>query len=72
MSDEQVTHSDPVVSAIMAEKNDWLDILAQPAETVLTVYLDFKSPHAYLAVRPTLQVARDFHVKVDFHVYTLS
>lgn len=56
----------------MAEQNDWLRVLREPGETVLTVYLDLKSPHAYLAIRPTLEIARDFRVTVDFHVYTLS
>jgi len=56
----------------MAEQNDWLELLAKPGETSLKVYLDFKSPHAYLAIRPTLEVARDFRVSVDFHVYPLS
>lgn len=72
MVDEQVTHPNPAVTAIMTEKNNWLKILAEPGEAVLAVYLDLKSPHGYLAIRPSLEIARDFQVTVDFHVYTLS
>ena len=42
-----------------------------PPPTV-TVYLDMKSPHAYLILAPALQVARDYHVKVEFKPYELS
>ena len=70
--DTKPMHPDPAVAAIMAEQDDWLNVLAEPAETVLTVYIDFKSPHGYISIRPTLEVARDFRVRVDFQVYTLS
>jgi len=56
----------------MSEQDDWLSVLQRPGEISLTVYLDLKSPHGYLALRPTLEIARDFRVTVDFHVYTLS
>jgi 2-hydroxychromene-2-carboxylate isomerase len=72
MVSQKLTHVNPVVTAIMAEQQDWLNVLSKPGETVLRVYLDLKSPHAYLAVRPSLEVARDFKVTVDFHTYTLS
>ena len=72
MSDGSFKHADPAVTMIMAEQHDWLNILREPGEARLTVYLDLKSPHAYLAVRPTLEVMRDFRVTVDFHMYTLS
>ena len=57
---------------IMSEQADWLRLSAQDADTRLDVYIDLKSPHAYLAVRPTLEIARDFHVSVNFLPYTLS
>ena len=38
----------------------------------LDVYIDLKSPHAYLAIRPTLEIARDFNVALNFLPYTLS
>lgn len=46
--------------------------MSQDAETTLDVYLDIKSPHAYLAVRPSLEVARDYKVRINFLPYTLS
>ena len=46
--------------------------MSQDAETTLDVYLDIKSPHAYLAVRPSLEVARDYRVRINFLPYTLS
>ena len=56
----------------MSESQDWLRILGQEADTPITVYLDMKSPHAYIAVRPSLELARDYKVKLDFRPYTLS
>ncbi|MFT5394261.1 MAG: 2-hydroxychromene-2-carboxylate isomerase, partial [Gammaproteobacteria bacterium] len=56
----------------MREADDWRQIMSVDAETLLTVYLDMKSPHAYIAVRPTLEVARDYRIKIDFRPYTLS
>ena len=38
----------------------------------ITVYLDLKSPHAYLAVLPTLEVERDYHCRVDWMPFELS
>ena len=60
------------VARIMSEAEDWRRIMSLDGEEVLTVYLDMKSPHAYIAVRPTLEVARDYRVKIDFRPYTLS
>ncbi|MDG2278660.1 MAG: DsbA family protein [Pseudomonadales bacterium] len=65
-------HSTPAVNAIMAEQTDWQTLLAQSGETTLDVYIDLKSPHAYLAIRPTLEIARDFNVSINFQPYTLS
>ena len=56
---------------IYEEIETWGEIL-ESHPTVLDVYLDLKSPHAYLAVRPTIEIARDFNVEVNFLPYTLS
>ena len=37
----------------------------------LQCYLDTKSPHAYLALGPTLQVAYDYKVQLEFLPYQL-
>ena len=58
--------------SVMAEKNDWISLQSKVEEERLDVYLDLKSPHAYLAVRPSLEIARDFRVSVNFLPYTLS
>ncbi|MEM9355684.1 MAG: DsbA family protein [Pseudomonadota bacterium] len=60
------------VARIMSEAEDWRRIMSLDGEETLTVYLDMKSPHAYIAVRPTLEIARDYKVKIDFRPYTLS
>ncbi|MGI9479002.1 MAG: DsbA family protein [Hyphomicrobiaceae bacterium] len=60
------------VARIMSEAQDWRRIMSLDGEETLTVYLDMKSPHAYIAVRPTLEVARDYRVRIDFRPYTLS
>ena len=59
-------------AAILAEAEEWQGIMALDAEKVLDVYLDMKSPHAYLAVRPSLEVARDYRVRLNFLPYTMS
>ena len=38
----------------------------------LDVYVDFKSPHAYLALMPTMTVAADYDVAVNWLPYELS
>ncbi|MEM7190289.1 MAG: hypothetical protein AAF439_11820, partial [Pseudomonadota bacterium] len=60
------------VARIMSEADDWRRIQTLDGEETLICYLDMKSPHAYIAVRPTLEVQRDFRVKVDFRPYRLS
>lgn len=65
-------HLDSQIAAIMAEAKDWQALRDQSGEARLDVYLDLKSPHAYLAVRPSLEIARDFNVQVNFLPYTLS
>lgn len=57
---------------ILGESAEWLRIMDLDAEKQLDVYLDLKSPHAYLAVRPSLEVARDYRVRVNFLPFTLS
>jgi 2-hydroxychromene-2-carboxylate isomerase len=37
----------------------------------MTVYFDYKSPYAYLAVRPARGVAAEFGVAIDWRPYTL-
>ena len=60
------------IKAVMAESEDWQALQAQDFADTLDVYIDLKSPHAYLAIRPSLEVARDFKVRVNFLPYTLS
>ncbi|MGI9409690.1 MAG: DsbA family protein [Hyphomicrobiaceae bacterium] len=57
---------------VLAELNEWRRLTGLEHEKVLDVYIDFKSPHAYLAVRPSLEIARDYRVKVNFLPFTLS
>lgn len=60
------------INNIMSEQPEWARLLSQEADDTLDVYLDLKSPHAYLAVRPSLEIARDFRVSINFLPYTLS
>jgi len=60
------------VDRVMSESQDWQRIMDLDADRSIIVYLDMKSPHAYVAVRPTLELARDYRVKLDFRPYTLS
>ena len=59
-------------AVILAETDEWQRIMALDGEVALDVYLDMKSPHAYVAVRPSLQVARDYRVRVNFLPYPIS
>ena len=72
MTIESVISEDGDAAAVLAEAGEWQKIMALEAEKVLDVYLDMKSPHAYLAVRPSLEVARDYRVRVNFLPYTMS
>ncbi len=72
MTDETAASRADAAGAVLAEADEWQRIMALEAEKVLDVYLDIKSPHAYLAVRPSLEVARDYRVRVNFLPYTLS
>ncbi|MFP6697565.1 MAG: hypothetical protein VCF08_11755, partial [Alphaproteobacteria bacterium] len=60
------------MAAILAEAGEWQRIMTLDGEVALDVYLDMKSPHAYVSVRPSLQVARDYRVRVNFLPYTMS
>ncbi len=42
------------------------------SEAPLIVYLDFKSPYAYLAKDPTRQLATDFGIAIDWRPLTLD
>ena len=64
--------SSPSARAVLAEAEEWHTIMSREEERILDVYLDIKSPHAYIAVRPSLEVARDYKVQVNFLPYTLS
>jgi len=60
------------VANIMRESNEWQQLIKSKEQASLTVYLDMKSPHAYISVRPTLQIVKDYKVEIDFRPYTLS
>jgi len=38
----------------------------------IDVYLDIKSPHSYLMMKPTLQLEKDYSCKINFKPYDLS
>ena len=38
----------------------------------ITVYIDYKSPYAYLAIEPTLKLEKDFLVAIEWLPYTLD
>ena len=72
ISNSAIAGGDAAAAAVLGKAAEWQRIMAGDAESVLDVYLDIKSPHAYLAVRPSLEVARDYKVRVNFLPYTLS
>jgi len=43
-----------------------------PEPRTITVYVDFKSPYAYLAKDPTYELERDFSVRLDWLPYVLD
>jgi 2-hydroxychromene-2-carboxylate isomerase len=43
-----------------------------PEPRLVTVYIDYKSPYAYLAKDPAYQLARDFTVHIDWLPYVLD
>ena len=44
--------------------------MAEPP--VVTIYIDYKSPYAYLAKDPAYELGRDFGVRLDWLPYTLD
>ncbi len=40
--------------------------------TILPVYIDYKSPYAYLAVQPTRDLAAEFSLEIDWLPYSLK
>jgi len=65
MAIDQRTH-------IMNEVELWQSANQEQAEETIDVYIDMKSPHAYLAIRPSLMLAKDYQVHVNFLPYTVS
>src|SRR5947207_14027494 len=43
-----------------------------PEPRTVTVYIDYKSPYAYLAKDPADELARDFPVRLDWLPYRLD
>ncbi len=43
-----------------------------PEKGLVTVYIDYKSPYAYLAKDPAYDLARDFEVHIDWLPYVLD
>ncbi|MDZ7684686.1 MAG: DsbA family protein [Gammaproteobacteria bacterium] len=40
--------------------------------SILEVYIDFKSPYAFVAIAPTLALAREFRISIDWYPLTLN
>ncbi len=57
---------------VFYESDEWQRLMKLEHDKVLDIYIDFKSPHAYLAIRPSLEIARDYRVKVNFLPFALS
>src|SRR4051794_41902799 len=43
-----------------------------PEPRTISVYIDFKSPYAYLAKDPAYELERDFPVRLDWFPYVLD
>ena len=56
------------VANIMCESVDWQQAVSSKGDSSLIVYLDMKSPHAYISVRPTLQIVNDYKVEMTISV----
>lgn len=66
-------YHDPVISAAINDARlRQMSSASASAEHAVTVYLDVKSPHAYLILQPALQIAADYNVTVDFKPYQLD
>jgi 2-hydroxychromene-2-carboxylate isomerase len=46
--------------------------MATDSETILPIYIDYKSPYAYLAKDPGYDLERDYRVRVDWRPYSLD
>ncbi len=57
---------------ILNEIELWQSVNHKEAEETIDVYIDMKSPHAYLSIRPSLMLAKDFRIRINFLPYTLS
>src|SRR5215213_10079238 len=56
----------------VAPRNDGSKGSAMPEKPVVTVYIDFKSPYAYLAKDPTRDLERRFDIRLDWLPYILD
>ena len=59
-------------SKIIDEIEYWQSANGQSFKETVDLYVDLKSPHGYLSVRPSLQLALDYQVHINFIPYTLS
>ena len=74
-TDTGKSHEEPIgaqIDRILSEADEWRRIMSLNAEKTLDVYLDLKSPYAYIAIRPSMEISRDYKVRVNFLPYTLS
>ncbi len=67
-----MSETQQAIDRILQEMPHWRQTMALDGQIEIKVYVDLKSPHAYLAVRPSIELARDFRVRVNFLPYTLS
>ena len=59
--------------AQLQSRRCWLSASAAASDDPAVVcYLDIKSPHAYLILKPALQVQEDYAVRVEFKPYKLD
>src|SRR3954447_3708733 len=56
----------------VAPRNDGSKGSAMPEKPVVTVYIDFKSPYAYLAKDPARDLERRFDIQLDWLPYILD
>ena len=48
------------------------NLASHPEPRTITAYIDYKSPYAYLAVDPTIAMADELGVEVDWRPFTLD
>jgi 2-hydroxychromene-2-carboxylate isomerase len=61
-----------MTSRLPASRNDGSKEPAMPEKPVVTVYIDFKSPYAYLAKDPARDLERRFDISLDWLPYILD